>query len=98
DKLVTGVQTCALPISGADLSAWRRRVPATEESQHDQSAGRGESSRWARGRTGRAVVDARRRRAPRHVDGTRRQREDATVAPGGRSEERRVGKEGRWGG
>src|SRR5205823_9093744 len=90
DKLVTGVQTCALPISvetdcRCATRAWRDRTDGEKVaigvcivSQHIDGDGRG-------GISGRRVAVGDRRGV------------DLKWKVRGRSEERRVGKEGSWG-
>src|SRR5262249_56720339 len=86
DWSVTGVQTCALPISpppGASYAPGRRRPPRT-----------GQTIRSERRLSQRADTERLRRQGP--GEPTARRRRGAIAArTTGRSEERRVGKEGR---
>src|SRR5205085_4834750 len=78
DLTVTGVQTCALPISRRRLRPARRRA--------GRPRGQGRGARRSRRRGGSGAPPACAARAPRTACGAPRSR---------RSEERRVGKEGR---
>src|SRR5206468_7033004 len=89
DLIVTGVQTCALPISARQTVD---RFPAPDESQKVQS------NRWPASVHGRSGVPPETaRRDPAST--TSRTRRKSPGPPGlvlrKRSEERRVGKEGR---
>src|SRR5207247_3366670 len=83
DPLVTGVQTCALPISRVATHDFLRGVLQRVQVMMREP-----------------VAGKRIRRADSQVvalDGQESARADPTVEDGrGRSEERRVGKEGRW--
>src|SRR5205823_8432864 len=82
DKLVTGVQTCALPISGRyDRSVPRLRRAGGADRILGRYGGAHREDRSAQRRHDHRA--AARRRLPRHPLRDR-------------SEERRVGKEGRW--
>src|SRR5205823_11198632 len=94
DKLVTGVQTCALPISpagpiAARISRLRRRITALRSGSRD---------------TVRPVANAVAELKDIELSeieaavGTRSFSRGRSYARGNRSEERRVGKEGRAGG
>src|SRR5690606_41038104 len=89
DFHVTGVQTCALPISGRD-AALQRALPAARPAGR---APRARSRDRRGGRTGRVRGDAR-----RLAEAAGPQQGTVLPAPVGRSEERRVGKEcrSRW--
>src|SRR5205807_4937669 len=90
DYKVTGVQTCALPISG---TASRRADPDRRDAV---PVGLGPAD--ARPLCARADHHRDNRRAERTALPRTDARDDARLRAGGRSEERRVGKEcrGRW--
>src|SRR5207244_6915733 len=83
DDLVTGVQTCALPIFHP-IPAWVRSLAATVHPGHRTH---GAAPVWG-------AAPSFRPRRPGAWDLVRR---SAAGGEGRRSEERRVGKEGRWG-
>src|SRR5207247_7107546 len=95
DPLVTGVQTCALPISGANLV--RRRLPAgTTTLLSGVSLGRGTRVYLGQGHPDRRRLVQLRLPVPDRLPPLLFPKR-AAQHRGGRSEERRVGKEGRLG-
>src|SRR5205085_3362947 len=93
DLTVTGVQTCALPIY-AGSAGWRpsRRAPRRRRPHGDRDADEGDARACEEGGSARAPAPRRRARA-----GAEGAPPGGTESKGskGRSEERRVGKEGR---
>src|SRR5690606_41193243 len=87
DFHVTGVQTCALPISRSSLS----RTAGSSNAERTRSCSLSAAG-IAPSTTCRCVRAAIARRRRRHNDGAQR----AGRRGAERSEERRVGKEGRW--
>src|SRR3546814_9258506 len=80
--LVTGVQTCALPISPWTAVSWRKAVGHNEGDSYNEHESQGVPAE-------RSVLDGSRRAA----DDGRCRRRSGRCKPCGRSEERRVGKE-----
>src|SRR5207244_10351281 len=93
DDLVTGVQTCALPIS-----AGRRAAGAAAAAGPARSGGDAGAGRAACPRAGAGPSEGGRSRPARDLGEPRRSRPTAAPLAGIRSEERRVGKERRSGG
>src|SRR5205823_12204684 len=93
DKLVTGVQTCALPISPAPAAGEAGRSKATQQSPEALQYG----AKSAPAPPGAGSQGAAAPTAPKVMADAGR----TEVPPAARSEERRVGKEGRsrgaWG-
>src|SRR5207247_6235601 len=98
DPLVTGVQTCALPISASPVENDHVAVQAAPVTSVSSARSRAASpSTCSRRKRRSSARCASRKRASETVSATvLHLREDALVVR--RSEERRVGKEWRWGG
>src|SRR5207253_3708635 len=86
---VTGVQTCALPISRADFLSLRAPLD-------DGTRGLMNRERLARMKRGAFLVNLARGGLVESLDAVHEALESGRLGGAGRSEERRVGKEGRW--